>query len=94
MKFAGNQSPCAKFVRGVIFMRRNTNELILLKLEGLERSIEHVREQVKDVREQVKEVRAEIRDVRNEMRSSIRHGQIITASVIGIALAVVYAVLR
>lgn len=86
-------------------MRRNTEELILAKLEGLERSIEHVREQVKTVREDVKtfreeiraeigDVRAEIRDVRNEMRSSIRHGQIITASVIGIALAVVYAVLR
>lgn len=82
-------------------MRRNTNELILQKLDGLERSIEHVRERVKavsdeikDVRAEIKDVRAEIRDVRTEMRSSIRHGQIITVSVIGIALAVLYAVLR
>lgn len=86
-------------------MRRNTNELILQKLDNLERSIEHVRERVKAVSDEVKDVRkefngrmdnleAEIRDVRNEMRSSIRHGQIITASVIGIALAVLYAVLR
>lgn len=75
-------------------MRRNTNELILQKLDNLERSIEHVRERVKAVSDEVKDVRAEIRDVRTEMRSSIRHGQIITVSVIGIALAVLYAVLR
>lgn len=61
--------------------------------------------EIRQLRGEVKDTRAELgnrmdkletrmQHLETEMRSSIRHSQILTVSVVGIAIAVIYAALR
>ena len=45
-----------------------------------------------DIKDNLREVKDELREVKNELRNVTRHSQIMTASVVGIALAVIYFV--
>lgn len=71
----------------------------------LHEEIKEVRAEIKDVRTEIKEVRTElngrcdkiegdIKDIRNEMRAMLRHSQILTASVAGLAIAIIFSLLK
>lgn len=85
--------------------RITTQDLILIQLKDLKESIRDLRGELKEVRGELKDVRDELKDVRKELNnrmnhleskidSSSQHGQISTITTIGIALAVIYAVLK
>ena len=71
----------------------------------VQREVHDTREEVRDTREEVRDTRKEfgerMNNLETEMRSSTRHSQILTASVVGVAVAafgitaaVVYSILR
>lgn len=86
--------------------------IVQQEVHDTRKEIRDTREEVRDTRKEIRDTREELRDVRKEfgermnhleteMRSATRHSQILTASVVGIAVtafgiatAVVYSMLR
>ena len=81
------------------------DDLILIQLRDLKESLRDVKSEIKDIRSEIKDVRKELQETRQELNSrmnrleskiesSSNHGQISNITTIGIALAVIYAVLK
>lgn len=86
--------------------------IVQQEVHDTRKEVRDTREEVRDTRKEIRDTREEIRDMRKEfgermnhleteMRSTTRHSQILTASVVGIAVtafgiatAVVYSMLR
>ncbi len=72
-------------------------ELILVELRGLKDDVHDLRQEIKDTRTELtgrmNKLEEKIEDVRKETRSAMRHSQIMTASVVTIALGVLYAII-
>ena len=75
-----------------------TQDLILIQLKDLKENIRDLRSEVKEIRGEVRDVRKELNDninaLHNELKSSTGHISIANISTVGIALAVIYAVLK
>ena len=80
-------------------------DVILNELRGLKDEVHNLRSTVNETRQEIKDTRRELNDTRRElndrmnhieteMRSSMRHAQILVVSIVGIAIAVIYSVLR
>lgn len=65
------------------------NDVILSEIRQMRTEIAAARSEIKETRD---ELNNRMNHLENEMRSSSRHTQIMTTSVVGIALAVVYFV--
>ena len=65
------------------------NDVILSEIRQLRTEVSAVRTELKETRD---ELNNRMNHIEDEMRSSSRHTQIMTTSVVGIALAVVYFV--
>lgn len=83
----------------------SVNDLILTQLRDLKENQRDIKVELKDVRQDLKETRKELDELRKEINgridnlankidSSSNHGQISNITTIGIALAVIYAVLK
>ena len=83
----------------------SVNDLILAQLRDLKETQRDLKVELKDVRQELKENRKELDELRKEINgridnlankidSSSNHGQISNITTIGIALAVIYAVLK
>ncbi len=65
------------------------NDVILSEIRQMRTEVAAARSEIKETRD---ELNNRMNHLENEMRSSSRHTQIMTTSVVGIALAVVYFV--
>ncbi len=78
--------------------QNNPYEVILSELRGLKDEVHGLRAIVNETRQEVKDTRRELNDrmnhIESEMRASMRHAQILVVSIVGIAIAVIYSVLR
>ena len=83
----------------------SVNDLILAQLRDLKESQRDLKVELKDVRQELKENRKELDELRRELNgridnlankidSSSNHGQISNITTIGIALAVIYSILK
>ena len=63
------------------------NDVILSEIRQLRTEVAAARTEIKETRD---ELNNRMNHIENEMRSSSRHTQIMTTSVVGIAIAVVY----
>ena len=83
----------------------SVNDLILAQLRDLKESQRDLKVELKDVRQELKENRKELDELRKEINgridklsdkidSSSNHGQISNITTIGIALAVIYSLLK
>ncbi len=82
-----------------------TDDLILIQLKDLKETVREIKNEIRDVRAEIKDVRKELHETRQELNqqinkleskieSSSNHGQISNITTIGIALAVIYSVLK
>ena len=81
--------------------RLTFNDLILAQVKDMQERIDRVEKNLDRVNtrldrldEKVTRLDEKIDDLRKEMKSSANHGQIANISTIGIALAVIYSLLR
>ena len=83
----------------------STNDMILIQLRDLKESVRDIKGEIKDVRKELNETRRELNTrmdrieqridhLENKIESASNHGQISTITTIGIALAVIYSVLK
>ena len=63
----------------------NRDELILGRLDN-------IKESQREIKDELRELKNRLADVEKEVQNASRHSQIMTASVVGIALAVIYFV--
>lgn len=80
-------------------------EIILNELRGLKDDVHEVKTQIKEVRDELNKrmdrietrmdrIEMHMNHIETEVRSSTRHTQILVVSIVGIAIAVIYSVLR
>ena len=81
--------------------RLTFNDLILAqvkdvqeRIDRVEKNLDRVNTRLDRLDEKVTRLDEKIDDLRKEMKSSANHGQIANISTIGIALAVIYSLLR
>jgi len=76
-------------------------QMILSEIRGLKDNMRELKDDMRDLRTELRNTKQELNDridrvetridkFDNEIRSAMRHSQIMAASVVGIALAVVY----
>ena len=62
-----------------------------IRLDRVENRLDKLDDKIDDMR---REVNANINELRKDIQSASNHGNIMTATVIGIALAVIYSILK
>lgn len=86
-------------------VRMTTNDLILIQIKDLKETAREVKGEIREVRAELKDTRDELNKrmdrlenrldkLESKLDSSSNHGQISTITTIGIALAVIYSVLK
>lgn len=75
-----------------------TEDLILIQLRDLKEDVKDLRTEIKDIRKELNDrmdrIEQRIDRLESKIESSSNHGQISTITTIGIALAVIYSVLK
>ena len=71
--------------------RLTYNEIILYELRSMRQELNT---RIDDLSKRMDRIEDRMQHMESEMRSGIRHAQILTVSVVGVALAVFYAAFR
>lgn len=70
---------------------KDTRKELNARMDRIERRMDKLEEELKATRQ---ELNANINDLRKVIQSSTNHGQIATISTVGIALAVIYSIIK
>ena len=73
-------------------------DVILSELRSLKEDVHEVKTQIRETRDELNKrmdrLETRMDKIETEVRSSMRHRQILVVSIVGIAIAVIYSVLR